>query len=854
MIKYSPSTASSRSYELPQVVNNTRTYFVFALGNDRFLVSKRDHGVIYADYSLTPPRYSFLTLDSASIPAKGTNYSAYWIESHGPDTVLISTTNGLAYILRSTLDNDRVCRFIPVLRHKREGKTEFIVNATRSRYPDGAEVFTPTARYIIRGGAADSVEAGDFPAISDSIYPLGDGKIRIGNGGPIEIGISYGSGSRAASLNGTLYYVNQLGLLQSMDIRALQTNGSMSYYRFDFAATGKDKIYFANSGGLFSTTVDTSPCFLREMPSEYVLTEAIVHDNMIYGINDSLLYKIDPDGKGCPAKADGFKAAKGDRLTCIASAGDKLYIGSRNGIYAYDMTSRATTELAVENEKYQNPYFTAITYPFAGTLNQGLFFMENDSAKKMGDLNDVRQLSYSDVSGILACRTNENVSVFRHRGTTLEHIADINAPSDILAAAVKNDTLYILTHGEMSAYVAAGDSLTAVSATQIDKFYSDFELLNGIPVLYSDYSIAQGTPLRPRFTDWKKMTIASWGVALAGLAASCLIITFLGKTIRERRQELKNIQENISHYANVEIAERLLSSEAYRTFVSRKIPSGKRGQLHRDIAGMISVVGDSMDKPEELATNLDALHATCKKITEGGHKLSENLALQKKMIAENKVLEGCSKKQKTAATEFLDKLIAMFPKTGFPQNDPAEAALGNVLLYEHVYEYIADIFERPRLAEKFADALAFQKENQSRIKETDFTALDNLDACLEELRGYFGVLSPQGKKLTVLYNITSQSAYFYNWDALILLTLLGSEYKKEIRQYLKWRYTIAEAGTEKEMKRVDNAQGSFFNRNDGPGALYFREGTTEDACEHAIPSKPLDLVLVAIMKEFFQHK
>ena len=845
IIEYAPSSASSTSRPLPRSVENTRTYFVYPLGTDRYLVSKRDHGVIYADYTGTAPKYSFLNLDSTSSPAKGTNYSAYHVESHGPDTLLISTTNGLAYTLRSTLGADSTCRFVEALRHKRQGRTEFIVNATRSRYPDGIDVFTPSMKYTIQGTVMDSSRTVPQTTVGDSITLADNGTIRIGAGKPIGIGLDSSPGSHAVTLDGILYFVSAGGGLQSADIRALQINRSTGYYRFGFAANGDGKMYFSNSGGLYSMTAETGPSFIGKPTAGVNSTAATVCGNRIFQITDNSLWIINPESDKSPEKAPGFKTMDGDRPTCMAYAEPTLYVGSREGMYAYDTKRKTTTSLPVETDDCTNPYFTDISYPFAGTLNQGIYQIDNGRARKAAAVNDVRQLAYEPSNRILVCRTNEKAIVFSVGDTGLKHVAEITAPTEILNVAAVGDTVYTMSRGRMMMHAVKGDSLTAISEKGIPMFYSGFALLGNRPVPYSDYSIVDNTALRPIFTDWKKITLVSWAGTFGALAAALLIIIFLGKKIKERRQELKNIQENITYYAHKAHVKKIFSSVRFDDFHAAKEPEGRAGALRRKLKEMLSEVGNYADNPKELPTQLAALQAECEHIAANAASLAAAIVKQSATFRGNKVLEWCNHEQKDKARVFLSRLAEIASENRTEAETMEEEAMVYGTCFERMCQYISETFEKEGLEEKFEDALRFRAENSKKILSDNRDAINILDKCLGQLRAYFGAMSPQIKKQTVLFSDKSESAYLYNWDALILLTILGEDRKKDIRQYVKWRYTVAEAGTDREIKKIENAQASFFNRDDGPGAIFIRESISQDCISDSIPCTLLDLAYMA---------
>ncbi len=103
-------------FKLPPTLYQSKTYQILQLGEQEFLVSKRNQGVTYLRYNnndssfvFYPEKTVYLSSDTSKhiSPQKRTNYSSYQMVVTPDSSVLFGSSNGLMLISRERLDSVR---------------------------------------------------------------------------------------------------------------------------------------------------------------------------------------------------------------------------------------------------------------------------------------------------------------------------------------------------------------------------------------------------------------------------------------------------------------------------------------------------------------------------------------------------------------------------------------------------------------------------------------------------------------------------------------------------------------------------------------------------------------------------
>ncbi len=870
-IRHDPESGHSQAFELPSSLADTRTYCILPLSDTTFLVSKRDHGVIYVQYpscnqdgAIAPSKSVMLQQDSVNPPFKGSSYSAYSMRHLSADTILIGTTNGLIYTTLAQLQQaDSVTRipFVEALRHLRDNTTQFpILEITRQG--ERLTVATDDLRWEFNHNLTPLrhyVEIAPWISSNDSIFSFPCGEVALDNpkNQRYRLSIQSGHGSKTQRIDSVLYYISDYRL-RSVSIPALRLLKSHVYSPLHIGAPGPGRLYLANCSGLYEYHPGKAPEFLHSLETLTEVRDAIVFDDDIYYIDDHALYRIAPRYRFNPIPLgsqviDSIPAhdSGDEEFNCLAFHGNRFLIGGRNEMHVFDLKEKHLSSLPPANERqdFINPYFTAISYPFAGTLSQGIFLIGDSSYHTiLQSILDVRQLVYNPNTKNLAVRTNNAVSLWRFspEDQTLARMAEIrcdnHTPSHI---ALGDSTLYVLDHHWLRSFSIHNDTLLSPS-TIPNPGYQRLALIDNNLVKYSRLSVVDEYTLRPNYVNW-------WLVLLA--AAGILLVLSITRMVWFKRQREASEHE-LSHHKNLpgyhaakHILTLLHEHPEYIRFRSTPPVDGTIGHLRRQVNALIDQAkqADNEGDTDTFMATMRQFLNLARNINDRFRSLAQNLESAAPTLNSRIDDVLCSETRQSNA-EFFQAVLALASSAQAKLPNEAEheliiAALQITEVYERLYFMILETLGLER----------FRSLAQKVVVNGDNEAVDDLNDRLTALRGYFASLSSQTNGTLALFHPEKPQHLLFYWDGFLLISLTSIDIP-QIRAYLRCSHPAMGVEQRKRLFNINDRNTILKYLQDSMSAAVYRHNLdhADTDIQAYIPLQPLDLLAITAVR-FTQH-
>lgn len=165
--RFNPVSLRREDYPLPGFTQGFSTYDIVPLsGRDEWLVAKRNCGLLYVAYDVTPGGREIrhvcrIAAPSRPLPAKDTHYSVYSV-IQAPPLIAIGSSNGLMYLDGSQTDSLRhrsrvEASFVAPLVHLRKDRYQF---AQEAMFSLGDSLVTVTDNGIYKIAFTDFADAG----------------------------------------------------------------------------------------------------------------------------------------------------------------------------------------------------------------------------------------------------------------------------------------------------------------------------------------------------------------------------------------------------------------------------------------------------------------------------------------------------------------------------------------------------------------------------------------------------------------------------------------------------------------------------------------------------------------------
>lgn len=790
-IRYNPACGHSQVFELPSSLADTRTYCILPLSDTSFLVSKRDHGVTYVEYpdehqdsAITPIKSVLLEQDSVMPPFKGSNYSAYSMRHLSADTILIGTTNGLIYTTLAQLQQaDSVARipFVDALRHLRDNTTQFpILEITRQgeRLTVASDdlrwefdhSLTPLRHYV---------EISPWTSCSDSIfcYPCGEVAFDHPKNQRHRLNIATGHGSKTQRIDSVLYYISDFRL-RSISIPELRLLKSHFYSPLHLTAAAPDRLYLANCSGLYEYHPGRAPEFLHSLSGLTEVRDALVFDDDIYYIDDHALYRIPPRYRFNPIplgphvidSIPAHDSGNGDEeFNCLAFHGDRFLIGGRNHLHVFNLHDKHLSTLPPANARqdFINPYFTAISYPFAGTLSQGIFLIGDTTYEQVLEgVLDVRQLDYNPVTQHLAVRTNNVVSLWRYtpEDKRLARLAEIRCDNHTpFHLALADSTLYVLDPWSIRSFVISGDTL--LSPTFIPNLgYQSLTLIGDNLVKHGRLSVVDEYTLHPNYVNWWLVLLAVAGILLV----LCITRMVWFKRQREASEhELSHRKSLPGYHAAKHILTQLHDNPEYIRFRSTAPSDGTIGHLRRHVNTLIDQAkqADNEGDTERFMATMRQFVNLARTINDRFRSLAQNLESAAPSL-DSRIDDVLCSETRQQSTAFFKSVLTIASRVQAKLTNEAEheliiAALQIIEAYERLYFMILEAIDLER----------FRRLTQKVVVNGDNEAVDDFNDRLTALRGYFASLSSQTHGTLALFHPEKPQHLLFYWDGFLLISL-----------------------------------------------------------------------------------
>lgn len=345
---FDPRTGSMLAYPLPPTDTVEPVYAVRDLGNDEFLVARRNHGIERVKYDLRGDSaiiasHSFIPMPSGSLPDKGIHYSTYdilRIES----LIFLGTSNGL---LTLCPEDQWQTRYVLPLKPMRDNVYQFAVRKLRL-IKDSVEAFTERGVYAV--------------ALSDIDNPAAKPRLITRECEASSPNLSVTTDSAVYIVDSGRLYQTASVLPEAEKVRLIDPNG---YILSDRGGIWHGKQFLGDlkdASSVKAISFDTLSCLLYQVRPDGIYQCSVSKGILPHG-RSSRLFSPNPEG---------------DSYVSLLATPSGLFAGSRKSLRKLDKEGNTDVEYRFpELEKeYQNPYVTSLTLNptgqiIAGTLNHG---------------------------------------------------------------------------------------------------------------------------------------------------------------------------------------------------------------------------------------------------------------------------------------------------------------------------------------------------------------------------------------------------------------------------------------------------------------------------------------------------
>lgn len=374
-------------------------------------------------------------------------------------------------------------------------------------------------------------------------------------------------GNQSIALAGNdLYYISD-GHLCRIDLKWVELTGTCQSSPLSVIGHDNNEAFILHNKRLYAINNDNTQNYLGPFDSKVIPAGGAVLGDSIYFYTSEKAYSLSNDinkyaTERTPHSLNINLSDNTDRIECLGTNGSRLLVGTRISMIEYNPADGSYFSYKIEykdkdSSQYVNPYYTAISHPYAVTLNNGIFRFNDDHSLEQLNLpliDDMRSVQHQGNNLLV---TNPSAAYLidthdlsidtltssdynnRNRYTVLS--ASFTDPTHITVVSTDSILNYVINKGRVMP--APG---SCANTDNINRLI----VLGGKPMLISSYNLINGHQLT---ADNKMLSNVIWTTILIILAI--VLVSGLGLWLwrkKRRNHERMSKLESTVQQANQE--------------------------------------------------------------------------------------------------------------------------------------------------------------------------------------------------------------------------------------------------------------------------------------------------------------